>query len=78
MTGRHILDGDVAVLEHGKTPCHGNIVAAFVDGKSTLKSFIRHNGKTFLRAAHPDFPQLIPAEDLMIQGVVVALIRQRV
>src|SRR5580700_4399232 len=45
MIGRHILDGDIVVLEHGPEPRPGNVVAALIDGESTLKTFVRKNGK---------------------------------
>ena len=76
MIGRHIVDGDVVVLEHGPEPRPGDIVAALVDGESTLKTFVRKNGKPFLKAENPKYPDLMPAEELMIQGVFKALIRK--
>jgi len=76
MIGRHILDGDVVVLEHGPEPRHGDVVAALIDGESTLKTFVRKNGKSYLKAENPKYPDLIPAQELMIQGVFKALIRK--
>lgn len=76
MIGRHILDGDVVVLEHGPEPRQGQIVAALMDGASTLKTFLQKNGKSYLRAENPKYPDLIPAQELMIQGVFKALIRR--
>jgi repressor LexA len=76
MIGRHILDGDFVVLEHGADPRNGQIVAALVDGESTLKTFVVKSGKPFLRAENPKYPNLIPAQELMIQGVFKALIRR--
>jgi len=76
MMDRHILDGDVVVLEHGPEPRSGDVVAALIDGESTLKTFLRRNGKPFLKAENPKFPDLIPAQELMIQGVFKALIRR--
>jgi repressor LexA len=76
MIGRHILDGDVVVLEHGPDPRNGQIVAALIDGESTLKTFVVKNGKPWLRAENPKYPNLIPAQELMIQGVFKALIRK--
>ncbi|MFO1476385.1 MAG: transcriptional repressor LexA [Verrucomicrobiota bacterium] len=76
MIGRHILDGDIVILEHGPEPRHGDVVAALIDGESTLKTFLRKNGKPHLRAENPKYPNLIPAEELMIQGVFRALIRK--
>ena len=76
MMGRHILDGDFVVLEHGPEPRHGQIVAALIDGASTLKTFVMKGGKPYLRAENPKYPDLIPAQELMIQGVFKALIRR--
>ena len=76
MTGRHILDGDVVVLEHGPEPRNGQIVAALIDGASTLKTFVLKSGKPYLKAENPKYPSLLPAQELMIQGVFKALIRK--
>jgi repressor LexA len=76
MIGRHIISGDIVVLEHGPEPRQGQIVAALMDGESTLKTFVLKNGKPFLKAENPKYPDLIPAQELMIQGVFRALIRK--
>ena len=76
MTGRHILDGDVVVLEHGPEPRNGQIVAALIDRESTLKTYVVKGGKPYLKAENPKYPNLIPAQELVIQGVVKALIRK--
>jgi repressor LexA len=77
MTGKHIMDGDLVVLEHGMTPRDGDVVAALIDNESTLKTFVAGRGKPHLRAENPRYPKLIPAGELVIQGVMVALIRKR-
>ena len=77
MIGKHILDGDVVVVEHGQTPRHGDVGAALIDGESTLKTYMSDKGKPFLRAENPRYPKLFPAGELVIQGVMVALIRKR-
>jgi repressor LexA len=76
MIGQHILNGDIVVLEHGPEPRNGQIVAALIDGESTLKTFIVKGGKPYLKAENPKYPDLIPAQELMIQGVFKALIRK--
>jgi repressor LexA len=76
MIGRHVCDGDIIVLEHGPDPRHGQIVAALIDRKSTLKTFVLKSNKPFLKAENPKYPDLVPAEELMIQGVFRALIRK--
>ncbi len=76
MIGKHICDGDIVLLEHGPEPRPGQVVAALLDRKSTLKTFVLKNGKPCLKAENPKYPDLIPAEELMIQGVLRALIRR--
>jgi repressor LexA len=51
-------------------------VAAYLDGQSTLKTFIIENGKPYLRAENPKYRDIIPAEDLTIQGVLRSSIRK--
>ncbi|MGC3956983.1 MAG: transcriptional repressor LexA [Verrucomicrobiota bacterium] len=76
MIGKHICDGDIVVLEFGPEPRHGQIVAAYIDGASTLKTFLMRNGRPCLKAENPKYPDFIPAEELTIQGVFKALIRK--
>lgn len=75
MIGRQIQDGDLVILEQGLDARHGDIVAALIDGQCTLKTFICRGGRPFLRAENPRYPDLIPAAELVIQGVMRALIR---
>lgn len=77
MIGRHVMDGDLVVLEHGMTPRNGDIVAALIDNESTLKTLVMERGRTWLRAENPKYPELIPAQELVIQGVLIAVIRKR-
>jgi repressor LexA len=75
MIDAHICDGDTVVLEK-REPRNQDIVAALIDGETTLKRFIREKGKTYLRAENPRFPDLIPVDELIVQGVLVALVRK--
>jgi repressor LexA len=77
MIGKSIVDGDIAIIEHGVEPRTGDVVAALIDGQVTLKTFLTKYGKPYLRAENPRYPNLIPREELQIQGVMVALIRRR-
>ena len=70
----HIVEGDVVIMEL-RDPTHRDIVAALIDGETTLKRFLVHNGKPFLRAENSKYPDLIPAHELVIQGVFRALLR---
>lgn len=74
MIDAHICDGDTVVLEF-REPRRGDVVAALIDGETTLKRYVIEGGKPFLRAENELFPDLIPARELVIQGVMVALLR---
>jgi len=76
MIGKFICDGDIAVFEHGPEPRSGQIVAALIDRRNTLKTFLVKNDRPFLKAENPKYPDLIPSEELVIQGVFRALIRR--
>lgn len=75
MIDAHICSGDTVILEF-REPRKGDIVAALIDGETTLKRYLVERGKPFLRAENADFPDLIPAQELIIQGVLIALMRQ--
>ena len=74
MMGAGILERDVVILEHAE-PRNRDIVAALIDGDVTLKRYLIDRGVPFLRAENPLYPDLIPARELVIQGVFRALIR---
>ncbi len=75
MTDAGILDGDLVVLE--KRPArHHDIVAALIDGETTLKRLIVKTNRTWLRAENPAYPDLIPLGSLEIQGVMAGLVRR--
>lgn len=76
MIGRHILDGDYVIVDRTRTPKPGDVVAALIDNESTLKTFVTENGVPCLRAENPQYPTLIPASELTIQGVMVGLVRR--
>lgn len=76
MVGKHICDGDIVLLEQGPEPRPGEIVAALIDHESTLKTLVIRNGQRFLKAENPAYPDLVPCEELTIQGVFRGLIRK--
>jgi len=74
MIGAGILERDVVILEHA-APRNRDIVAALIDGDVTLKRYLIEEGYPFLRSENPIYPDLIPARELVIQGIFRALIR---
>src|SRR5438046_2925882 len=77
MIGAHIVDGDIVILEESKEVHNGDIVAALIDGETTLKRYVVEHGRPYLKAENPRYPNLIPARELKIQGVMVSLIRKQ-
>ncbi len=74
MIDAHILDGDHVILEI-KEPRRNDIVAALIDGETTLKRYVVEDGRTYLKAENPDYPDLVPTSELIVQGVFLALLR---
>jgi len=74
MVNAGIFSGDIVVFEF-KDPRNGDVVAALIDGETTLKRYVVQRGKPFLKAENPKYPNLIPAQELVIQGVQIALLR---
>lgn len=75
MIGAAIMDGDLVLVDPNMEPRANQIVAALIDGESTLKRLVNVDGEYFLKAENPDFPELRPRDELQIQGVVRAVIR---
>jgi repressor LexA len=74
MINASILDGDTVFLTPREPRAH-DIVAALIDGESTLKRYLLERGRPFLRAENPRYPDLLPAQELTIQGVMIGLLR---
>jgi repressor LexA len=77
MIDAHIVDGDVVILEDRKDVQNGDIVAALIDGETTLKRYVVEHGRPYLKAENAAFPNLVPARELRIQGVMVSLVRKQ-
>jgi len=75
MVDAGIFDGDIVVLESG-VPKNGDIVAALIDGETTLKRFVRGRGRApYLKAENIEYPELHPVSELVIQGIAKAVVR---
>jgi repressor LexA len=81
MVDAHIADGDVVLLEpvsDARRLREGTIVSALVAGSgTTLKHFHRQGKKVRLEAANPAYaPLIVPADQVTIQGRLVAVWRE--
>ena len=78
MIDEGIWDGDVVVCESASTARNGVIVVALVDQEAaTLKRFYQNQDQTVTlapaNAAHQ--PQIYQADQVIIQGVFIGLLR---
>ncbi len=78
MIDAHIMDGDIVILEDRKEVHSGDIVAALIDGETTLKRYVLDHGRPYLKAENPLYPNLVPARELRVQGVMVSLVRKQI
>lgn len=76
MIGADIHDGDVVVGEFMPEARTGAIVIALIDGESTLKRLVMHHGRPYLASENPNQPNLVPLEELVIQGVAHTVVRR--
>ena len=81
MVEAHIADGDVVLMEPVSDPSllrNGTIVSALVPGSgTTLKHFHRQGNTVTLEAANPAYePLVLPADQVAVQGKLVAVWRQ--
>lgn len=76
MKGRGIHDGDWVIADSDASPHEGDVVVALIDGESTLKTLAVVKGGYFLKAENPDYPDLMPLGEMVIQGVVRVVLRR--
>lgn len=75
MVDAEIYDGDMVVLEPREAR-DGDIVAALIDGETTLKRYIQKRGEPpYLKAENKFYPELYPINELTVQGVAKAIVR---
>lgn len=79
MIDEQIRDGDYIIVNSRQRVENGEMVVALVDGESaTVKKFYREaDGRIRLQPANPTMPPLFyEAEDIVVQGTVVGVIRR--
>nr|USU32437.1 translesion error-prone DNA polymerase V autoproteolytic subunit [Methylobacterium sp. OTU13CASTA1] len=78
MLGAGLYPGDVAVVDKAKTPTHGCIVVACLNGEFTMKRFLKKRGRIILHPENPAFPDIeVPDEaEFEVWGVVTHSFRR--
>lgn len=71
-----IREGDLVIVERGRTPRDKDIVIAQVDGQWTMKYYEKQGAQVRLLPANKKYSPIIPQHELVVGGVIVALIRK--
>ena len=72
-----IIEGDLILVERGRTPRRGDIVLALVDNEYTLKYLETEKGRPVLVPANKAFKKIYPNPNtLRIEAVLKAVIRK--
>jgi len=76
MTGAHIHDGDMLVVDRSIEPKHGHIVLAVINNEYTVKRLYICDGVVELHAENPAYPPIRfkEHEELQVWGVVVGTV----
>lgn len=71
-----IREGDMVLVERGRTAKEGDIVVARVDGEWTLKTYEKRAGRPVLVPANKRYSVIQPKEELTFGGVVIGSVRK--
>ncbi len=79
MVDKDIHHGDWAVMTIRREPRAGNVVAALVDGATTLKTYgLDERQRPFLRSENRAYPPaIVPRDEMQVQGVMLGKLEDR-
>ena len=79
MVDKDIHHGDWAVMTTRREPRAGNVVAALVDGATTLKTYgLDERQRPFLRSENRAYPPaIVPRDEMQVQGVMLGKLEDR-
>jgi SOS regulatory protein LexA len=70
-----IVEGDLVIVERGRTPKSGDIVIAYVNGGYTMKYFRVKGRMMYLEPANKKYKVIQAGPDLKIEAVVTGTVR---
>ncbi len=70
-----MFEGDLVIVRPTREAKNNDIVVALLHDEATVKRFIQIKNRAYLKAENPDYPNIYPKEEWMIQGKVVGVIR---
>ena len=71
-----IHEGDLVIVERGRTAKDKDIVIAQVDGEWTMKYYQKNGTRASLVPANKKYSTIVPQRELVIAGVVTGVIRK--
>jgi repressor LexA len=75
MINAGIHEGDLVIVRPTREAKNNDIVVALLHDEATVKRFIQVKNRAYLKAENPDYQNIYPKEEWMIQGKVVGVIR---
>ena len=75
MINAGIYEGDLVIVKPTKEIKNNDIVVALLHDEATVKRFIQIKNRAYLKAENPDYKNIYPKEEWMVQGKVVGVIR---
>jgi len=76
MINAGIYEGDLVIVRPTREVRNNDIVVALLHDEATVKRFVQIKNRAYLKAENPDYKDIYPKEDWMVQGKVVGVIRQ--
>lgn len=75
MINAGIHEGDLVIVRPTHDIKNNDIVVALLHDEATVKRFVQIKNRAYLKAENPDYPNIYPKEEWMVQGKVVGVIR---
>lgn len=75
MINAGIHEGDLVIVRPTREAKHNDIVVALLHDEATVKRFVQIKNRAYLKAENPDYQNIYPKEEWMVQGKVVGVIR---
>ena len=75
MVNAGIYEGDLVIVRPTHDVKNNDIVVALLHDEATVKRFIQIKNRAYLKAENPDYKNIYPKEEWMVQGKVVGVIR---
>ncbi len=75
MINAGIYEGDLVIVRPTQDVKNNDIVVALLHDEATVKRFIQIKNRSYLKAENPEYKNIYPKEEWMVQGKVVGVIR---